>query len=412
MRRDTRLGCTQGASREGVSTRPFGPATLCFALLLTTPLCAQRPNLEQQMRQNQQRLETIRRERTQAQQDLERLRAQVHDLSDEIGNLERQRETTNRIVNELDRQVLELSGEIDRITADLILAQDALDEKRAVLQRRLVDIYKRGPLYTYQVLLAAESFGDLLSRYKYLYLVSRQDRQLTNEMNRLRNRIARERRGLVEARDALQNRRRERTDELQHYVDLARQRETRLREARRSVVRAQERVSAADAEERRVTDAIAALERARREAEARGAAPVVAAITSASLGTLDWPVDGRVVYRFGPAAGPDNTRITWHGVGIAAAEGTTVKAVAPGTVALVGPLGTYLTTVILDHGGGFYTVYATLSDAVVTRGERVTRGQVVGHVGGGASDVGPHLHFEIRGPGQIALDPLNWLKAR
>jgi septal ring factor EnvC (AmiA/AmiB activator) len=123
-------------------------------------------------------------------------------------------------------------------------------------------------------------------------------------------------------------------------------------------------------------------------------------------------VDGRVVYEFGPAAGPDNTRITWHGIGIAAAQGTPVKAVAPGTVALVGPLGTYLTTVIVDHGAGFYTVYATLNDATVTKGERVTRGEMIGHVGGNASDQGSHLHFEIRGPGQIALDPLNWLKAR
>lgn len=408
----TRSGTAgSGPGQDGVSARRC-LTLLLGAGILAAPLLAQRPSIEQQMRENQQRLESIRRERTQAQQNLQRLRAQVHDLSDEISNLEHQRETTNRIVNELDRQILELGESIDRITADLILAEDALDEKRAVLQRRIVDIYKRGPLYGYQVLLAAESFGDLLSRYKYLYLVSRQDRQLTNEMNRLRNRIARERRGLVEARDALQGRRRERADELRHYVDLARQRETRLRETRRSVARVQRRLSAADAEERRVTDAIAALERARRAAEERGAVPLAGVITSASLGTLDWPVDGRVVYRFGPAAGPDNTRLTWHGIGIAAAAGTPVKAVASGTVALVGPLGTYLTTVILDHGGGFYTVYATLGDAVVTKGERVARGQLIGHVGGGGSDVGPHLHFEIRGPGQIALDPLNWLKPK
>jgi septal ring factor EnvC (AmiA/AmiB activator) len=411
MSREQRSGVARRRGAARVFHR-LALAALCHLVLLAPPLLAQRPNLERQMRQNQQRLDSIRRERTQAQQDLERLRAQVHDLSDEIGNLEHQRETTNRIVNELDRQILELSEAIDRITADLILAEDALDEKRAVLQRRLIDIYKRGPLYTYQVLLAAESFGDLLSRYKYLYLVSRQDRQLTNEMNRLRDRIAQERHGLVSARDALQSRRSERADELQHYVDLARQREVRLREARRGVVRAQERLTAADAEERRVTDAIAALERARREAEARGAVPLAGAITSSSLGTLDWPVDGRVVYQFGPAAGPDNTRITWHGIGIAAPEGTAVKAVAGGTVALVGPLGTYLTTVILDHGGGFYTVYATLADAAVAKGERVTRGQTIGHVGGNATDVGSHLHFEIRGPGQIALDPLNWLKAK
>ncbi len=388
------------------------PLTLLPYVFAVTPLASQRPNIEQQMRDNQQRLENIRRERNETQADLERLRAQVHSLADELANLEHQRETTNRIVNELDRQVLQLSGGIDNITVDLVLAQDALDEKRAVLERRLVDIYKRGPLYSYQVLFAAESFGDLLSRYKYLYLVSRQDRQITNDMNRLRDRIASERRGLVEARDALERRRSERSDELSHYVDLARTREGTLRETRRNVERAQQKLTAADAEERRVSTAIAALEAARREAEARGAVPLTGAITSGSLGSLDWPVDGRVLYQFGPAAGPDNTRITWHGIGIAAPQGTAVKAVAQGTVALVGPLGTYLTTVILDHGGGFYTVYATLDDATVTKGQRVARGEVIGHVGGESLDQGSHLHFEIRGPGQIALDPLNWLKSR
>jgi len=400
--------------REGGRVSALGVLMIAFATLLSSPLPlpAQRPNIEQQMRDNQQRLENIRRERTQAQQDLDRLRTQAHNLSDEIANLERQRETTNRIVNELDRQIVELSNAIDRISIDLVLAQDALDEKRAVLERRMVDIYKRGPLYAYQVLLVAESFGDLLSRYKYLYLVSRQDRALTNEMNRLRNRIDQERRGLVEARSALERRRTERGEELDHFLGLARERETRLRETRRSVARVQERLTAADAEERRVSDAIATLERARRDAEARGAAPVGGTISSASLGSLDWPVDGRVLYEFGPAAGPDNTRITWHGIGIAAPAGTAVKAVASGTVALVGPLGTYLMTVIVDHGGGFYTVYATLENASVVKGERVTGGQVIGHVGGASTDQGTHLHFEIRGPGQIALDPLNWLRAR
>ena len=394
------------------SVRLFLTYSLLTLLFDATPLLAQRPTIEQQMRNNQQRLDSIRRERNQTQADLERLRAQVHSLADELANLEHQRETTNRIVNELDRQVLQLSGGIDHITVDLVMAQDALDEKRAVLERRLVDIYKRGPLYAYQVLFAAESFGDLLSRYKYLYLVSRQDRQLTNDMNRLRDRIAQERRGLVEARDALERRRSERADELAHYVDLARTRQGTLRGVQLSVQRAQQRLTAADAEERKVSTAMAALEAARREAEARGAVPLTGAITSGSLGSLDWPVDGRVVYQFGPTAGPDNTRITWHGIGIAAPPGTPVKAVAPGAVALVGSLGTYLTTVILDHGGGFYTVYATLDDATVTKGQRVARGEVIGHVGGASSDQGSHLHFEIRGPGQIALDPLNWLKGR
>ncbi|MGH7699232.1 MAG: murein hydrolase activator EnvC family protein, partial [Gemmatimonadales bacterium] len=305
-----------------------------------------------------------------------------------------------------------LTGQIDQITVDLILAEDALQEKKAVAERRIVDIYKRGPLYSYQVLLRAESFGDLLSRYKYLYLVSRQDRLLANDMFKLRNRVARERRLVVEARQALERRRAERAEELSRFARLERERQANLREMRRNEREARQRLTQLERDERALNDRIEALERARREAEARGLAAGTGAITTADLGTLEWPVVGRVIYEFGTSVGPNNTRIPWHGVGIAAPTGTPVRAVAPGIVSLAGPLGTYLTSVLVDHGGGYYTFYSYLNDATVSVGDRVFRGQTVGHVGGAASDQGPHLHFEIRGQGGIALDPLNWLKRR
>jgi len=384
-----------------------------LALAIPAVLAAQRPQpFDQQLRDNQQRLEGIRRERSEVEQELERLRTQAHSLSDELANIERQKETTNRIVNELDRQINSLSDQIDHTTVDLLLAQDALSEKRAVLERRLVDIYKRGPLYAYQVLLAAESFGDLLSRYKYLYLVTRQDRLLANDMSKLQRRIARERQTLVDGRDALGRRKSERTEELDRYLQLEHERQASLRETRRNKREAQQRLSELERDEKTLNDRIAALERARREAEARGVAPGAAAITTADLGQLDWPVDGRILYQFGTATGPNNTRIPWHGIGIAAPVGTPVRAIAAGTVSLAGPLGTYLTSVLLDHGGGYYTFYGYLNDASVTQGERVLKGQVIGHIGGQASDQGPHLHFEIRGQGGIALDPVNWLKSR
>jgi septal ring factor EnvC (AmiA/AmiB activator) len=262
------------------------------------------------------------------------------------------------------------------------------------------------------VLLAAESFGDLLSRYKYLYLVSRQDRLLTNDMHKLRDRVARQRQLLVDARETLGRRRRERTDELDRYQTLERERQTNLKETRRSTRQAEQRLSRLERDERGLNDRIEALERARREAEARGAAVGPGAITTADLGGLDWPVDGGglIIYPFGTTTGPNNTRIPRHGIGIKAPVGSAVRAVAPGTVSLSGPLGLYLTSVLIDHGGGYYTFYAYLNDATVRQGDRVARGQVIGHVGGESSDEGPHLHFEIRGQGGIALDPANWLR--
>jgi septal ring factor EnvC (AmiA/AmiB activator) len=366
------------------------------------------------MQENQRRLEGIRRERSEVEQELARLRTQAHSLSDEIANIEQQKQSTNRIVNELDRQITGLGGQIDHITVDLLIAQDALLEKRAVLERRLVDIYKRGALYSWQVLFAAESFGDLLSRYKYLFLVSRQDRLLTNDMHKLRDRVARQRQLLVDSRETLGRRRRERTDELGRYLTLERERETNLRETRRSAREAEQRLSRLERDERSLNDRIETLERARREAASRGVTAAAGSITTADLGQLDWPVEGggggSIIYPFGTTTGPNNTRIPRHGIGIKAPVGAAVRAVAPGTVSLAGPLGLYLTSVLLDHGGGYYTFYAYLNDATVRQGDRVIRGQLIGHVGGESSDEGPHLHFEIRGQGGIALDPGNWLR--
>jgi septal ring factor EnvC (AmiA/AmiB activator) len=363
------------------------------------------------MQDNQRRLEDIRRERSEVEQELARLRGQAHSLSDEISNIEQQKQSTNRIVNELDRQITGLGGQIDQITVDLLIAQDALLEKRAVLERRLADIYKRGPLYGWQVLLAAESFGDLLSRYKYLYLVSRQDRLLTNDMHKLRDRVARQRQLLVDSREALGRRRNERTDELGRYLALEQARESSLRETRRNTRQAEERLSRLERDERTLNDRVEALERARRDAESRGAPTAAGSITTADLGGLDWPVEGSIIYPFGTTTGPNNTRIPRHGIGIKAPVGTPVRAVAAGTVSLAGGLGLYLTSVLIDHGGGYYTVYAYLNDATVKQGDHVIRGQVIGHVGGESSDEGAHLHFEIRGQGGIALDPGNWLRS-
>src|SRR6184192_245690 len=270
--RASRKDVGQNRGRASVFVRRLCATSLCYVCCVTS-LVSQRPQpFDQQLRDNQQRLEGIRRERSEVEQELERLRTQAHSLSDELANIERQKETTNRIVNELDRQIAGLSDQIDRTTVDLLLAQNALAEKRAVLERRLVDIYKRGALYAYQVLLAAESFGDLLSRYKYLYLVSRQDRLLANDMSKLQRRIEGERKTLVDARDALARRKTERTDELDRYLGIERERQASLRATRRSARQALERLSELERGEKSLNDRIAALERARLEAEARGAA--------------------------------------------------------------------------------------------------------------------------------------------
>jgi len=163
-------------------------------------LAAQNPPPPTDLEQSRKRIEEIRAERERLERQQSRLRGQIQDVTTELQNLERQRDITNRLVNEIERQISGLGSQLDQSSAELVLAQDNLVERRAVLNRRLVDIYKRGPLYTWRVLLTAESFGDLLSRYKYLYLTSRQDRTIFTDVSRLSNRIGRQRTQLREVR--------------------------------------------------------------------------------------------------------------------------------------------------------------------------------------------------------------------
>ncbi len=386
--------------------------------LLALPQVGAAQNITDELARSRRRLDSIRVEREQLREQQQRLQSQVKDLGAEIRNIERQQQTTNRIVNELETQIAGLNTQLDRISAELVLAQDNLAGKRAVLQRRLVEIYKRGPLYTFQALLAAESFGDLVRRYKYLYLSSRQDRVLVSEVEHLRDRVGRQRSELLGFRTALDRSLGERESELDRYANLVESREGRLRDLRRSGRSTEERLTALERDEARLNEVLASLERARRAAASRegrpagGAAAPAGSMTTADLGNLDWPVEGQIIYGFGRVALPSGAVVRRNGIGIRSQEGAPIKAVESGRVAMVQPLSTDGLTVILEHGDGYYSIYKQLLAATVQRDATVARGQVIGTVGGSNSDEGPHLGFEIRGEKGIALDPTDWLRKR
>jgi septal ring factor EnvC (AmiA/AmiB activator) len=88
-----------------------------------------------------------------------------------------------------------------------------------------------------------------------------------------------------------------------------------------------------------------------------------------------------------------------------------VKSIAAGDVVLADNVGTYGPTVIVQHGGGDYSVYGSLQRIDVRRGQQVNKGQSLGTVGDADPDLPPHLHFEIRPQGR-AIDPLEYLRSK
>jgi len=397
--------------RQDGRTVSSSAARFLFLLVIVSPSVAHsQNNVPQQLEESRRRIEQIRREREQLQEERTRLQGQAHTLDQELSNIERQRETTNRIVNELESQIGGLNVQVDKVSSDLALAEDNLAEKRAVVSRRLVDIYKRGPLYGFQVLLAAESFGDLLSRYKYLYLTSRQDRTLLQEVESLRDRVQRQRQEVVQMRSEFSRRRAERETELQNYGTLANERSQRLRQVQRSTRSTEQRLSDLERDENRLNDLLATLERNRRAGDAGTTG--AGSLTTSDIGKLDWPVDGNILYPFGRVTLPSGGVIRRNGIGIAASPGTPVKAVESGTVEFIQRLSTYGLTLGIQHGNGYRSLYMHLGETRVAVGAAITRGQVIATVGEATSDEGSNLYFEIRGENGIALDPADWLRRR
>ncbi len=356
-------------------------------------------------------LDRIRRERTELERRMASLQGDVHDLSEELANLDRQRVATEKVLTTLDRQLASINEVVNETTGEMTAAETELAQRRATLQQRLVDIYKRGPLYSAEAMLSARSFGELVARYKYLHEIARHDRALVRRVEVLRDEIVRQRGELVKLRDAVADNRGDKQKEEERLAALTRVRASSLQQAQRTTSRIQQRLKEIHESERRLGSVIAAIEAERlRTAAARPNAPrATSTLRSTAAGRLDWPVNGSLLYRFGRVINPNNTTTRWNGVGIAAPVGSPVKAVAPGTVVSVGQLGTYGLTVILQHGAGDYSIYASLASAALRTGATVRKGDVIGTVGISDPDLAPHLHFEIRPQGR-AVDPESWLR--
>jgi murein DD-endopeptidase MepM/ murein hydrolase activator NlpD len=131
---------------------------------------------------------------------------------------------------------------------------------------------------------------------------------------------------------------------------------------------------------------------------------IYATVPGAGLGTgqFAWPVGGQISQNY-----------SWYHKGIDISNRGLPDVVASdgGTVILAGwpSPWAYGNRIIVDHGNGYQTLYAHLSQVYVSPGQKVARGQTIGRMGSTGRSTGPHLHFEIRTNG-VGQNPLNYLK--
>ena len=127
--------------------------------------------------------------------------------------------------------------------------------------------------------------------------------------------------------------------------------------------------------------------------------------------SLPWPADGKVLSGFGREKDKDlGTWTVRQGLTLATQASAPVTPVAPGRVIFAGPFRSYGLVVIVDHGGGFFSVYGGLGEILKGKGSDARAGEALARAGA-AKDGSGRVYLEIR-RGTEALDPTAWLEKR
>lgn len=127
-------------------------------------------------------------------------------------------------------------------------------------------------------------------------------------------------------------------------------------------------------------------------------------------GELPQPLQGAITQKFGLIKGDDQPYTVSHkGIFISAAKGSPIKSVFEGRVSYVGELPGFGTTLIVDHGDHYYSVYSHAQEVKVSMGDEITQSQIIAQVGEAPQESSPGLYFEIRHFSE-PYDPQQWMK--
>ena len=364
--------------------------------------------------------------------ELDRLRKEITDYERKIKNTSDREKSEIEKLNEIDEEISLVRNLIYRLRKEEKIKETSITQAEVTIEKkelkhtslvnryakRVTHTYKKGRLSDLEKLLDAKSWRRAVYRAKYIKIISEHDRSLADEIRR--NLIEIEAKQTVLERELtdirkidkeklsrkkwLEQRRRVRNKELGNLKRDRQKMSVALNQRKKAAQQMESIISRLDRE--RVAR-IAELERRRKEMALLGSVPF-----KELKGKLPWPIEGKVISRFGTYQNPNLKTVTENtGIDIHGSEGTEVKSIYDGIVTTVTYIRGYGNTVILDHGDGFYSVYTHVMDVEVEENSYVNAGAIIAHVGDSGSLEGTKLHFEIWG-NKDKLNPELWLKKR
>jgi septal ring factor EnvC (AmiA/AmiB activator) len=368
--------------------------------VLPTP----REQIEEEMRQTERDLQAIRAELEEKRRAAAEIAGKEQNLLAEIERINEEIRTNRQLLNTLEQQKDVMTKDLGATDRDLMIAQASFELASEMLGKRLRAIYKFGRGQMLEVLFTSKTFADLAKRIYYLSIVAAHDRELMAEFEER-----------VETRRVLKQHIESKKARLE-AVEAEVSEETRNLELKREerdalVAQLKEKRYYYENLTRQLEEASQNLENLLVELEAKREEARLHAGSAfeARMGRLMWPCEGEVISGFGVETHPRfGTIIRNNGIDIRALPGTSIRAIAGGTVSFAGALSGFGNCIIISHGEGFYSLYGHLETLTVATGYEVSEGEPIGTIGETSTPEGSVLHLEIR-RGKKPLDPAEWL---
>jgi septal ring factor EnvC (AmiA/AmiB activator) len=366
-------------------------------LIYNTVFAKNITNVKKEYKEIQEKIKTHKKK-------LNEVRKREYSTLDELDKTNRQLNIVEKKLRKYRKKLKATKKEISTVEAEISALSKKLQDRKRWLKRRLRAMYRYGKYGSIILVLSgSEDISQLLRRWKYLEALSAYEHRM---IENFREDIA-----------ALNNKK----SELKQLYARLKKEERRVRQAERDLAIKKKRKKEILASVRREKATYEKMLKELKEAskrlfeiikEAEKAEKYIAKGFRKLKGKLPWPVEGKIALPYGTHKDPRfNTPVFRNGIYIAANSGAIAKAVHRGKVVFADWFKGYGQLVILNHGGGYHTLYANLSEIFLKTGDIIERKGEIGRVGSSSVLDRPSLYFEIRYKGK-PLDPVQWLRRR
>ena len=334
--------------------------------------------------------------------------------STRISSLDEEISLTAKLIRSLKSEEEKTRKRILQLKSDILKNENELESLRARYKKRVVNSYRKGRLTDLEKVFSSTTWRQAIYRTQYLKIISDIEKKLTNQIESLLIQISQQK---LELEAVLRNNLklvRDKQQQISSYRDMRIDREKELNRIRNDKKALSNYIEEKEAGIIQLESIIKKVleDKARFERELRIRKQQEALKTKsfkALKGQLPWPAEGRIIAKFGRQWNSKLKTTTENpGIDIKGQPGSPIRTVLGGVVTTITYIRGYGTTIIVDHGGGFYTVYSHVTNIQTVVDGQVRNGDIIAYMGDSGSINGSKLHFEIWGKGQ-KLDPEKWL---